>query len=122
MLNDTRRGVEGLRLPDDSITTSQMFADDTALFLQTTPENLNKTLSIINIFTEASGGKLNYNKSVAIFNGHNKRQWAWPEDPSFKWIEPGQHTTYLGFPFGYKITPEEITNKVQLMVKKGLTT
>lgn len=111
-----------MRLPDETTTTFQMFADDTALFLQATLENPNRTLSILNTFTDASGGKLNCNKSVAINIRHTERNWGWTEDPGFKWLRRGQTTTYLGFPFGFRIPPEEISNKVQLMVKNGLTT
>lgn len=70
MLNDTRRGIKGIRLPDNSTSTSQMLADDTALFLHASPKNLNKMLSILNMYTEASIGKLNFNESVAIYIGH----------------------------------------------------
>lgn len=73
MLNDSRRGVKGITLLDDTKTTSQMFVDHTALFQQAAPENLHKMLSILNIYTEALERKLNYNKSVAIHIGHTTR-------------------------------------------------
>lgn len=81
MLDDNRTGIEGLTLLDNTKTTSQMFADDTALFLQATLDNLNKTMAILTLFTKASGGKLNFSKSVAIHVGPIIREWTWPEDP-----------------------------------------
>lgn len=102
MLTDEKRGVKGLRLHDNT-TTSQMFADDTALFLQATLENLSMTLSILTIRTEALGGELNYNKSVAIYICTTSKQRTWTDDLGFKWLEQGQQTTYLGFLFGFKV-------------------
>lgn len=42
--------VKGLRLPDNSTITNQMFADDTLLLLEGNPNNMDKAIDVINRF------------------------------------------------------------------------
>lgn len=58
MMNDQRYGILGLRLPDDSTVRVQCFADDTALFLKGTRDNMQRTFTVIELFCAASGAKI----------------------------------------------------------------
>jgi hypothetical protein len=72
MLQHPDSQVKGLRLPDNSYITNQMFADDTLLLLEGNPDNMDKALSVINKFGEASGAKLNLHKSVGVWVAHTE--------------------------------------------------
>lgn len=80
MLQHPTHRVTGLRLPDTSSITNQMFADDTLLFLDGTPENLDRALTVINKFGAASGAKLNLHKSVGIWIAAIECTWTWGEE------------------------------------------
>lgn len=67
MINDRIYEIRGLTLPDGSSVSIQCFADDTALFLQGSPENLQKAFDVIQLFCEASGAKLNWHKSSTFW-------------------------------------------------------
>jgi hypothetical protein len=66
MLNDLCFGVKGLALPGGGKITDQTFADDTALYLQRTRDNLQRTQKVLDIFCKASGAKINWHKTAAI--------------------------------------------------------
>jgi hypothetical protein len=112
--------VKGLRLPDNSYITNQMFADDTLLLLEGSPENMDTALTVIDKFSAASGAKLNLHKSVGIWIAHTERTWRWGEEAGMKWLQPGEVTKYLGYPFGIQITQEEKDNKMLGQVRKHL--
>ena len=76
MLDDPRRGVKGFRLRDESHTTNLMFADDTNLLLEGTQENLDRAMSVLNLYCSASGAHVNENKFVAIWAGRQPRAWV----------------------------------------------
>jgi len=59
MLDDHRFGVEGLALPRGGKITDQTFADDTALYLQGTRENMERAQKVLDIFCKASEAKIN---------------------------------------------------------------
>jgi hypothetical protein len=59
MLDDLRFGVAGLALPGGGKITDQTFADDTALYLQGTRENMERTQKVLDTFCKASGAKVN---------------------------------------------------------------
>ncbi len=67
MLDDHRFGVEGLALPGGGNITDQTFADDTALYLQGTHDNMERAQKVLDIFCKASGAKVNWNKSCTIW-------------------------------------------------------
>jgi exonuclease III len=120
MLQHPGNDVKGLRLPDDSTITNQMFADDTLLLLDGTPDNLNKAIEVIKRFGAASGAKLNLHKSIGVWVSHTPRTWNWGEDEGLKWLMPGEVTKYLGYPFGINITQQEKDNKMLNQVRKHL--
>lgn len=55
MLQHDTHKVKGLQLPDKSSITNLMYADDTHLFLDGTPDNLDRALIVIEKFGAASG-------------------------------------------------------------------
>ena len=112
--------VRGLRLPDRSIITNQMFADDTLLLLEGNPDNMDKALEVINRFGAASGARLNLHKSVGLWVSHTPRTWTWGEDAGLKWLQPGEATRYLGYPFGLHLSQQEKDNKMLGQIRKHL--
>ena len=95
--------VKGLRLPDNSTITNKMFADDTLLLLEGNPDNMDMAISVINRFGATSGAKLNLHKSVSIWVANTQKQWTWGEETGLKWLQQGEVTKYLGYPFGLQI-------------------
>ena len=121
MLQHPANQVQGLRLPDQSMITNQMFADDTLLLLDGTPDNLDKALAVIKRFGAASGAKLNLHKSVGLWVAHAERTWQWGTDEGLKWLVPGEVTRYLGFPFGLHIEQKEKDSKMLSQIRKHLS-
>jgi hypothetical protein len=112
--------VKGLRLPDNSTITNQMFADDTLLVLEGNPANMDRAINVINRFGAASGAKLNLHKSVGLWIANTPRQWTWGEETGLKWLQQGEVTRYLGYPFGIQISQQEKDNKMLSQVRKHL--
>jgi len=77
MLDDPRFGVEGLTLPGGRKIRDQTFADDTAVYLQGTRENMERTQRVLDIFCKASGTKVNWNKIAAIWASKRVKNWDW---------------------------------------------
>ena len=120
MLQHPSHRVKGLQLPDNSRITNQMFADDTLLFLDGTPDNLDRALTVIHKFGAASGAKLNLHKSVGLWLAHRDRPWTWGEEEGLKWLNTGEVTRYLGYPFGLKIPQREKDGKMLSQIRKHL--
>lgn len=53
MMDDSRRGVLGISLPDDNKVSNMMFADDTNLLLQGLEQNLDTAMTVLNTFCDA---------------------------------------------------------------------
>lgn len=120
MLQHPRSGVQGLRLPDNTTITNQMFADDTMLLLDGTRDNLDRALNVITRFGAASGAKLNLHKSVGLWLAARPRDWQWGEEVGLKWLERGEITKYLGYPFGIDIPQKERDAKMLSQIRKHL--
>jgi mannosylglycoprotein endo-beta-mannosidase len=88
--------VEGLALPKGGLIRDQTFADDTTLYLQGSPSNLDKVQDVLKIFCQASGAKINWHKSATIWASKKERTWEWGEGEGFRWIPNGEGTRYLG--------------------------
>lgn len=120
MLQHPECHVKGLRLPDNTTITNQMFADDTLLLLEGTPDNMDKAIEVITRFGAASGAKLNLHKSVGLWIAHTPRPWNWGEATGLKWLHPSEVTKYLGYPFGLQLSQQEKDNKILSQVRKHL--
>ena len=97
-----------------------MFGDDRLLLLDGTPDNLDRAIEVINKFGAASGAKLNLHKFVGVWVSHTPRAWTWGEEVGLKWLQPGEVTRYLGYPFGLHIAQKEKDNKMRSQIRKHL--
>lgn len=120
MLQHPACGVQGLRLPDNTTITNQMFADDTLLLLDGMRDNLDRALNVINRFSAASGAKLNLHKSVGLWLAPRPRTWHWGEEACLRWLEKGEVTRYLGYPFGIDMPQKEKDAKMMSQIRKHL--
>jgi exonuclease III len=118
MLDDPRFGVEGLTLPGGRKIRDQTFADDTALYLQGTRENMEKTQKVLDIFCKASGAKINWKKTAAIWASKKERDWEWGQDVGLQWIPEGQSVRYLGIQVGFHL-PSEVNFGKMVTALKG---
>jgi len=96
MLADPKHGVEGLSLPKGGLIKDQTFANNTALYLKGTPANMDRAQEVLKTFCRASGAKVNWNKSAAIWASRRDKSWEWGEAEGLKWIPKGRGTRYLG--------------------------
>jgi hypothetical protein len=67
MLADPKYGVEGLLFPRGGLIRDQTFANDIALYLQGSSANLDRAQEVLKIFCCASGAKVDWKKSAAIW-------------------------------------------------------
>ncbi len=112
MLDDPRFGVEGLTLPGGRKVTDQTFADDTALYLRGTRENMERTQKVLNTFCMASEAKINWNKSCAIWASKRDKEWEWGREVGLQWIPKGKGVRYLGIQVGFHFPPEANFDKL----------
>ncbi len=89
MLNDPKHGLEGLHLPKGGWVRNQTFADDTTLYLKGSPNNSSKAWAVLELFGLASGAKINWGKSVAIWANKEKKEWEWGQEVKLRWILKG---------------------------------
>jgi hypothetical protein len=73
LMADPKYKVEGLSLPKGGLIRDQTFANDTALYLRGTTNNMDKARRILKISCRASGAKINWHKSVAIWASKTER-------------------------------------------------
>jgi hypothetical protein len=59
MLNDKRFGIEGLVLLKGGYVKDQTFADNTALYLQGSRDNMEKTQRVLDLFCNVLRAKVN---------------------------------------------------------------
>jgi len=93
---DPRYEVEGLSLPKRGLIRDQTFVDDIALYLKGTPNNMDKAQRVLELFCQASGAKVNWLKTAAIWASKIERTWTWGEDVGLCWLPKGMGTHYLG--------------------------
>jgi hypothetical protein len=106
MLADPKYEVEGLSFPRGGLIRDQTFVDDTALYLKGSPANLDKAQAVLKTFCLASGAKVNWHKSAAIWASKKERTWEWGGGEGLKWIPTGQGTRYLGIQVGFHLPLE----------------
>jgi hypothetical protein len=105
MMADPKHGVEGLSLPRRGLIRDQTFANNTALYLQGSPANMDRAQEVLKTFCRASGAKINWHKSVAIWANKKDRTWEWGRDEGLKWIPTGEGIQYLGIQVGFHLPP-----------------
>jgi hypothetical protein len=57
---------------------------------------LDNALSVLDLFCLASGEKINWGKSVAIWANKDKRDWEWGQEVGLKLIPESEGVRYLG--------------------------
>jgi hypothetical protein len=120
MLADPRNEVAGLSLPRGGLIRDQTFADDTALYLQGTPSNLDKAQKVLTTFSEASGAKVNWHKSATIWASKKDRTWHWGTEVGLKWIPRGEGSRYLGVLVGFHLPIEANFDRLMGALKSKL--
>jgi hypothetical protein len=73
MINDPMHGIEGFMMPDGSILQEALFADDTNLYFKGIVENMSRVCKVLDRFCQASGAKVNWAKSTAIWASEVER-------------------------------------------------
>jgi hypothetical protein len=56
------------------------------LYLKGSPSNLSKARAVLDLFCLASGAKINWGKSAAIWASKDKKEWEWGQEVGLKWI------------------------------------
>jgi hypothetical protein len=120
MLEDPKYAIEGLTLPRGGRIRDQTFADDIALYLKGEHANLDKTHGVLETFCKASGAKIKWNKSAAIWASRRKRAWSWGQEVSLKWIPEGEGVRYLGVQVGFCLPTEANFDKMMAALKEKL--
>ena len=112
MLLDPKYGIQGLRMPNGSTILSQLFTDDTLLFLIGSTDDLNKVLTVFQLHSQAFGAKVNWHKSRVIKASDKVRTWQWGQIVGLVWLEKGKYACYLGHPLGFEVRKDELDNTV----------
>jgi hypothetical protein len=120
MLAASKHGVEGFSLPKGGMIRDQTFADDTALYLKGTLANMDRAQEVLKTFCRASGAKVNWSKSTAIWASQRDKNWEWGEAEGLKWISKGRGTRYLGIQVGFHLPPEANFAAMMLTLKGKL--
>ncbi len=89
MLDDPKHKIEGLHLPKGGCVWDQTFTDNTTLYLKGSTSNLNKAWAVLKLFYIASGAKVNWGKTTAIWANKEKKDWEWGQEVGLKWIPEG---------------------------------
>jgi hypothetical protein len=78
---------------------------------------LDKTHGVLETFCKASGAKINWNKSVAIWASKRERAWSWGHEVILKWIPKGEGVRYLGVQIGFRLPTEANFDKMMVALK-----
>ncbi|KAL3696995.1 hypothetical protein R1sor_011071 [Riccia sorocarpa] len=100
--------VEGLELGDSKQMLEALFADDTGLILRADEDNWRKATAVVRKFELLSGAKLNVSKSLVVPIGFSDPP-DWLVQTGCRIATEGEVYTYLGCPFGVKLSDEQIT-------------
>jgi hypothetical protein len=120
MLEDQRFKMEGLSLPRRGRIIKQTFADDTALYLQGSCANLERTQKVLNLFCKASRAKVNWNKLAAIWAIKRSRTWEWGQEVGLQWVPEGKGVRYMGIQVDFHLPPEANFDKMLSALKDKL--
>ena len=64
------------------------FVDDTTLYVDGEISNLGRVQNALQVFSDATGASLNWNKSVSLWVGV-ETQLEWYPGPAFRWLHHG---------------------------------
>ena len=119
-LRSSSAGIRGISLPftQPSVLDAE-FADDTTLYVEGEIGNLGRVQDALQVFSDATGASLNWNKSVGIWVGEETHP-AWYPGPSFRWLQHGEPVRYLGCMVGIDLRPEAMLSPLLLSIKRKL--
>jgi hypothetical protein len=120
MMADPKYGVEGLSLPRGGLIRDHTFMDDTTLYLQGSPSNMDKAQGVLKLFCHASEAKINWHKSAAIWASKKEKTWDLGRAKGLRWIPDGEGTRYLGIHIGFHLPYEVNFDKMMLALKGKL--
>ncbi len=120
MMVDPKHMVEGLSLPRGGLITDQTFTDDTAFYLQGSPSNMDKVQDVLKLFCHASGAKINWHKSAAIWANKKEKTWNWGRDDGLRWVPEGEGIRYLGIQVSFHLLFKANFDKMMLALKGKL--
>ncbi len=95
----------------------RMRPNDTTLYLKGSLSNLSKARVVFELFCFASGAKVNWGKSVAIWASKEKKEWEWGQEVGLRWIPGGQGVRYLGIQIGFRLFDEANFEKLMFTLK-----
>lgn len=75
----------------------QEFADDTSLYFQGHPENLEKAKDMLTEFSLASGVNINWDKSYTLWISMNSSAFSWGETGDSSGLKQGTRIDILVF-------------------------
>jgi hypothetical protein len=81
---------------------------------------MERTQRVLNVFCKASGAKINWHKSSAIWASNKEREWEWGREVDLQWIPKGKGVRYLGIQVGYHLLPEANFDKMLSALKGKL--
>jgi hypothetical protein len=122
MLDDPKHEIKKLHLPQGGCVWDQTFTDNTTLYLKGSPSNLNKARVVLELLCLASGAKVNWGKSIAIWATKEKKEWEWGQEVELRWIPEGQGVRYLGIQIGFWLPTKANFEKFMLAFKGKIIT
>jgi hypothetical protein len=120
MLDNQHFEVEGLSLPRGGRIIDQTFADDTALYLQGSRSNMDRAQGVLNLFCKASGAKVNWNKTAAIWASKRSKNWECGQEVGLQWVPESKGVRYLGIQVRFHLPPEANFDKMLITLKGKL--
>jgi hypothetical protein len=81
---------------------------------------MDKAQSVLKLFCQTFGAKINWHKSAAIWANKKERTWTWGEEVGLRWVLEGEGTRYLGIQVGFHLPFEENFNKMMFALKSKL--
>jgi hypothetical protein len=97
-----------------------ILADDTSLYLKSSPSNLSKARTVLKLLCLASRAKINWGKSAAIWASKEKKEWEWGEEVGLRWIPEGQGVRYLGIQIGFRLPMKANFEKLMFTLKRKM--
>jgi hypothetical protein len=81
---------------------------------------MERSQKVLNIFCKASGAKVNWNKSAAIWASKRTRTWEWGQEVGLQWVQEGKGVGYLGIQVGFRLPLEVNFDKMLSNLKNKL--
>jgi hypothetical protein len=81
---------------------------------------MERAQKVLDIFCKASGAKINWNKSCAIWASKRDKEWEWGQKVGLQWIPKGKGVRYLGIQVGFHLPLEANFDKMLSALKRKL--